>query len=95
MQQNKINSQFLKKVVLDNIRYKRVSGVRLESAGRLTKRFTASRSQLKVKYSGSLLNSYSSLKGYSTPVLRGKFKPNLQYTNLNSKTRIGSFGIKG
>jgi hypothetical protein len=28
-------------------------------------------------------------------VLRGNFKPNLQFTKLNSKSRIGSFGIKG
>jgi hypothetical protein len=28
-------------------------------------------------------------------MLRGHFKPNLQYTNVNSETRIGSFGLKG
>jgi hypothetical protein len=95
MQQNKTNSQYLKKVVLNNIKYKRVSGVRIEAAGRLTKRYTASRSQHKARYSGSLVNSYSSIKGYPSSVLRGNFKPNLQYTKLNSKSRIGSFGVKG
>ena len=93
--QNKKNSNFLKKVVFSNIRYKRVSGIRLEAAGRLTKRYTASRSQFKVRYKGNLENSLTSVKGYSSVLLRGNFKPNLQYTKLNSKSRIGSFGIKG
>jgi hypothetical protein len=95
IQQNKTNSQDLKKVVLNDIKYKRVSGVRIEAAGRLTKRYTASRSQHKIKYSGNLVNAYSSIKGYPSAVIRGNFKPNLQYTKLNSKSRIGSFGIKG
>lgn len=86
---------YLKKVVLNNIKYKRVSGVRIEGAGRLTKRYTASRSQHKVNYKGNLINAYSSIKSYPSSILRGNFKPNLQYTKLNSKSRIGSFGVKG
>lgn len=85
----------LKKIIFNNIKYKRVSGVRLEAAGRLTKRYTASRSRNKVIYKGNLENTLSSVKGYSSVVLRGSFKPNLQYTKLNSKSRIGSFGVKG
>lgn len=95
MEQNKINSKYLKKVVLNNIKYKRVSGVRIETAGRLTKRSSASKSQHKVKYNGNLDNVYSSMVGYNSSVLRGNFKPNLNYTNLNSKIRAGSFGVKG
>lgn len=95
MQYNKINSEYLKKVVLNDIKYKRVSGVRLQGAGRLSKRYTASRSQNKFKYKGNLVNTYSSLQGYPSSLIRGNEKPNLQYTNLNSKSRIGSFGIKG
>ena len=86
---------YLKKVVLNNIKYKRVAGVRIEGAGRLTKRYTASRSQHKVNYKGNLINAYSSIKSYPSSILRGNFKPNLQYTKLNSKSRIGSFGVKG
>lgn len=85
----------LKNVVLSDINYKWVSGVRIEGAGRLTKRYTASRSQHKVKYNGNLVNAYSSIKSYPSSVIRGNFKPNLGYTKLNSKSRIGSFGIKG
>jgi hypothetical protein len=95
IQKNKIKSDTLKRIVLYNINYKKLSGVRLEAAGRLTKRYTASRSQKKVIYNGNLENAYSSIKGYPSVVLRGNYKPNLQYTKLNSKSRIGSFGIKG
>lgn len=85
----------LKKVVLEEIRYKRLSGVRLEASGRLTRRYTASRSVRKIRYIGNLVNVDSSYKGLSTVILKGNLRPNLQYTKLNSKTRIGSFGIKG
>ena len=102
LKQNKINSRYkfnksssLKKVIFSYIKYKRVSGVRLEAAGRLTKRYTASRSLHKVMYKGNLKNTLSSVNGYSSVVLRGNSRPNLGYTKLNSKARIGSFGIKG
>ncbi|KDE74987.1 ribosomal protein (mitochondrion) [Aspergillus oryzae 100-8] len=91
IEQNKTSSKDLKKVVLNDIKFKRVSGVRLEAAGRLTRRYTASRSQHKVRYSGNLINAYSSIKGYPSAVIRGNYKPNIQYTKLNSKSRIGSF----
>ena len=93
MRRNK--TKYLKNVVLKNIKYKRVSGVRIEGAGRLTKRYTASRSQYKANYKGNLKNAYSSIKSYPSSILRGNFKPNLQQTKLNSKSRIGSFGVKG
>jgi hypothetical protein len=95
MQYNKLNSEYLKKVILNNIKYKRVSGVRVEAAGRLSKRFTASRSQYKFKYKGNLENADTSIRGYRASLIRGNDRPNLQYTNLNSKSRVGSFGIKG
>nr|YP_010560320.1 ribosomal protein S5 [Aspergillus alliaceus]UYW35408.1 ribosomal protein S5 [Aspergillus alliaceus] len=95
IEQNKTSSKYLKKVVLNDIKFKRVSGVRIEAAGRLTRRYTASRSQHKIRYSGNLINAYSSIKGYPSAVIRGNYKPNIQYTKLNSKSRIGSFGVKG
>lgn len=95
MEQNKTSSKYLKKIVLSNIKYKRISGVRLEAAGRLTKRSSASKSQQKLKYKGNLDNVYSYMMGYNPSILRGNIKPNLNYTNLNSKFRSGSFGIKG
>jgi hypothetical protein len=93
--QNETKSRYLKKIVFNNIRYKRISGIRLQAAGRLTKRYTASRSISKLRYKGNLINFNSSIKGNPSVLLRGNFRPNLQFSKLNSKTRIGSFGIKG
>lgn len=82
-------------LVLSNLKYKKLAGVRLEAKGRLTKRFTASRSVFKVKWKGSIKNLDSSYKGIPSVLLRGHAKSNVQYTLVNSKTRNGSFGLKG
>lgn len=93
---NKLNNEkYLEEVVLRNIKYKHVTGFRLETRGRLTRRYTASRSVSKLRYKGNLLNIDSSYRGLSSVLLRGNQKSNLQHTKLKSKTRIGSFGIKG
>src|SRR5947209_8361195 len=76
-------------------KYKHVTGFRLETSGRLTRRYTASRSVSKLRYKGNLLNIDSSYRGLSSVLLKGNLKSNLQHTKLKSKTRIGSFGIKG
>lgn len=83
------------KIVLDSIKYKFVKGIRIEAAGRLSKRYTAAKSLFKKVYRGNLRNMDSSFKKLSTVILRGHCKSNLQYTKLNSKRRIGSYGIKG
>ena len=84
-----------KNLVFSTLKYKDVTGFRLEARGRLTRRYTASRSVNKVRYKGNLLNIDSSQRGLSTILLKGNLRSNLQYTKLKSKTRIGSFGIKG
>lgn len=84
----------VEKSVLNSIKHKSISGVRLQGKGRLTKRLTASRSIFKFRYKGSLKNIDSSYKGLSTVMLRGHFKSNMQYTKISSKTRNGSFGLK-
>jgi hypothetical protein len=89
------DKNFLEKKVLSNIRYKHVTGFRLEVSGRITRRYTASRSISKLKYKGNLLNIDSSYRGLSSVLLKGNLKSNIQHTKLKSKTRIGSFGIKG
>lgn len=81
--------------VLSFIKHKSVSGIRLEGAGRLTKRNIAEKSIFKAKYKGNLRNIDSSIKGLSSVLLRGHAKSNLQHTKLKSKIRMGSFGIKG
>jgi ribosomal VAR1-like protein len=89
------DKNYLEKRILNNIKYKHVTGFRLETSGRLTRRYTASRSISKLRYKGNLLNIDSSYRGLSSVLLKGNLKSNLQYTKLKSKTRIGSFGIKG
>ena len=93
---NQINDvRSLKTVVFNDLKYRHVTGFRLEARGRLSRRYTASRPVFKLKYKGNLLNLDSSYGGLSSVLLKGNLKSNLQYTKLNSKTRIGSFGIKG
>jgi len=89
------NKKFFESYIINNLKYKHITGFRLEAKGRLNKRFTASRSLNKISYKGNLLNLDSSYKGLSTILLKGNLNSNLQYTKLNSKTRIGSFGLKG
>jgi hypothetical protein len=91
----KKSANYIKTAILNSVKLKSVNGVRLETSGRLSKRFTASRSVFKVKYKGSLKNINSSYKGISSVLLRGYMRSNLQYTNIASKTRNGSFGLKG
>lgn len=81
--------------ILNSIRNKTVSGIRLEASGRLTKRIIAARAIFKMKYVGTLKNIDASYKGLSSVILRGNLKSNIQHTKLKSKTRIGSFGLKG
>lgn len=90
-----IKEEDIQKSILNCIKDKSISGVRIEAAGRLTRRLIAARSVFKLKYKGSLKNIDSSYKGFSSVILRGNVKSNIQYTNINSKTRNGSFGIKG
>ena len=90
-----IEKEELTKTVFNSIKYKSVSGLRIEAAGRLTRRNTAARSVFKLRYKGNVRDMNSSYKGLSSVLLRGYAKSNVQYTKLKSKLRIGSYGIKG
>lgn len=90
----KVN-KVLKKNIFSSIRYKHIQGVRIEAAGRLSKRLTAARSLSKLRFKGSLKNIHRTHLDNNFTILRGYVKPNVQYTNINSKTRNGSFGLKG
>ena len=81
--------------ILNSLKHKDMAGARLEAKGRLTRRFTASRSVFKIKWKGSLKNIDSSYRGLSSVILRGHVKSNVQYSIINSKTRNGAFGLKG
>lgn len=82
------------------IKYKWLSGIRLEAAGRLTRRFTASRSVHFLKYKGNLKHveynrELSAKNNLPVVLLRNIAKANSQYTLGKSKKRIGAFGVKG
>ena len=92
---NNNNNNSLMNFILNSLMYKDMAGIRLEAKGRLTRRFTASRSVFKIKWKGSLKNIDSSYRGLSSVLLRGHAKSNVQYSLVNSKTRNGAFGLKG
>lgn len=82
------------KKVFKNIKNVDVTGIRIEAAGRLTKRNTAAKSVFKLRYTGNIKDMDSSYKGLSSVTLRGFAKSNLQHTKSESYIRIGSYGIK-
>lgn len=85
----------LYKYIIRSLKYLKLAGIRVEAKGRLTRRFTASRSVFKMKWKGGLKNVDSSFKGLSAIMLRGDRKSNLQYSMLNSRNRNGAYGVKG
>ncbi len=89
-----IRSISLEDYVLRSLKHLNLRGIRVEAKGRLTRRFTASRSVSKMKCKGGLKNVDSSFRRLSTIMLRGIVKSNLQYSTINSKNRNGAFGIK-
>jgi hypothetical protein len=88
------NEDNIEKIGLSYIKNKAINGVRLEASGRLTRRLTASRSISKLKYIGNLRNISSYDNKISSVMLRGHMKSNIQYTNINSKTPNGAYGLK-
>jgi hypothetical protein len=90
-----IDKIFLNKFIFKNVKYKYITGFRLRIYGRLVNRFTASKSITILYNKGHLLNIDSSYKGLSSSILKGNLKSNMQHTIVNSRTRVGSFGIRG
>jgi len=86
--------QTIKKNIFQSIKNIHIIGIRLEGKGRLTRRLTASRSVFKVTYIGTMKNIFSSYQGKSAMLSKGFEKSNLDYLNVNSYNRNGSFGIK-
>jgi hypothetical protein len=85
----------LQEYVLTSLKHIQLYGLRVEAKGRLTRRFTASRSVFKMKWKGGIKNVDSSFGKISTIMLRGTKKSNLQYSIVNSKNRNGAFAVKG
>jgi hypothetical protein len=64
-------------------------------SGRLTKRYKADRAVVAFKSKGTLRNVNSAYKGYSASLSRGHSNVNIEKSMINSKVRIGAFGLKG
>ena len=88
------SKEFIQKNVFEHIKNIHIIGIRLEGNGRLTRRLTASRSLHKVTYVGTMKNIFSSYQGYSSKTLKGFQNSNIDYINVNSYNRNGSFGIR-
>ena len=93
--EKKQQDKFYWNTVLSSTKNKSMIGIKVKVSGRITRRLIAQRSLCKIRYKGSLKNMDSSYRGYSTPILKGYEKSNLQYTHLSYKRKIGAFGIKG
>jgi hypothetical protein len=89
-----VNNSLLKNEILMSTFNKGITGIKIQIAGRLTRRSTAARSIFKVGQVGILKNIDSSFLGNSVGVIRGHLKPNIQQASHNSKTKNGSFNIQ-
>ena len=85
----------LYKYIVRSLKHIKLAGIRVEAKGRLTRRFTASRSVFNMRWKGGLKNVDSSFKGLSAIMLRGDRKSNVEYSMLSSKNRNGAYGVKG
>jgi hypothetical protein len=89
-----VNNYLLKNIILMSTFNKGITGLKVQIAGRLTRRSTAARSIFKVGQVGILKNINSSFLGNSVGVIRGHLKPNIQQAFKNSQTKNGSFNVK-
>lgn len=85
----------IKKHIWDSIKYKNISGIRIEVKGRLTKRYRADRSVYSLRWKGGLKNSDSSFRRISNILWRGNTPSHTDYSISTSKRRIGAFAVKG
>jgi len=84
----------IRDILLKNINYKNMWGVRLRVKGRLTKRYRADRAVYKLRWKGGLKNIDSAFKGLSAVTYRGYMDSNVVMSSSFSKRRIGAFGVK-
>jgi hypothetical protein len=80
---------------MQNIENKSVAGIFIKISGRITKRYKAQRSVSILKHRGTLKNVYSAHKGYSSVISKGYQNINIDKTMMQSKLRIGVFGLSG
>jgi hypothetical protein len=84
----------IRKIVLSNIKYKNMGGVKFLVKGRLTRRYRADRALYKYKWKGGLKNMDSAYKGIPGAVFRGFLDSHIEKSLGSYKRRIGSFGVR-
>ncbi len=89
------NYNNLYNIIINNIKYKYLNGIRLQIKGRLTRRYRADRSLYKILWKGGLKNKDSSFKGLPSIMFRGNSRSNIMYSISKDKRRIGAFAVKG
>lgn len=92
---NKIHSagamnKNIHKEIFNSIQYKNIEGIRIETNGRLTKRYRADRAVHYRKWKGGLQKT-----SLNTTLFRGNVNPNISYSIVNNTRRVGSFAIRG
>lgn len=90
----KINKTSVRNEILACTKYKATMGIKIQIAGRLTRRATAAKAVFKGGQIGSLRNIDSSLLGFSVGLLRGHQKPNIQKSYFNGKNKNGAFNVR-
>ena len=92
------NLKKIKKTVRNEVimstKYKAITGLKIQIAGRLTRRATAAKAVFKGGQVGGLRNFDSSVLGFSVGLLRGHQKPNVQKSYYNSTTKNGAFNVR-
>nr|YP_010247515.1 ribosomal protein S3 [Cordyceps pruinosa]QPZ76107.1 ribosomal protein S3 [Cordyceps pruinosa] len=78
------------KTIFNSIQYKNIEGIRIETNGRLTKRYRADRAVHYKKWKGGLQKT-----SLHSTLFRGNVNPNISYSIANNTRRVGSFAIKG
>lgn len=90
-----LHEEYITNEVLNYLKHKYITGIRIEAKGRLSRSSGAAKSVYIFNHTGNIKNIDSSYKGLSSVLLRGYARSNVQYTKLKSKLPTGSFGLKG
>lgn len=80
--------------VIMSTKHKVLTGVKIQIAGRLTRRATAAKAVTKGGQVGGLKNLESSTLGLSVGLLRGWQRANINKAYFNHRTKNGSFNVK-
>lgn len=90
----KIKKASVRNEVLVSTKHKAITGLKIQIAGRLTRRAIAARAVVKGGQVGSLKNIDSSFLGHSVGLLRGHQRSNVTKAYHNGNTKNGAFNVR-